>query len=393
MNILFISPSPIIPHIGGVERVTDILSRELQRKGHGVFFLSYMDECFLEYKKFSAPQYYISLKKGTEDTKKTSIIEIVKRHNISCVICQSCNEQVSEIVGYLPEQLRKKVVFVYHIVPFYSDYITRHRIWQTPTHNTRQLVFKMASVLFPCIYRYWFSNDNKKNFNAIFPLANKVCFISNKFYNNVIKHIPNAPLEKFTYIPNPNTYKEQVDVPSYNERENAVLWVGRVENTQKNIIGFLNMWKFFSQKHQNWKAYVVGDGHDLDYCKKYVTKKQIKGIYFEGVQSCVAQYYKKCKFYCMTSYSESWGMVITEAMTFGCVPIAMDNYATLRDIIDDGVNGLICKPTAVEMANKLNNVADNYGKWTELSHNARHKVKSYDISVIASQWEQLLNDL
>lgn len=86
-------------------------------------------------------------------------------------------------------------------------------------------------------------------------------------------------------------------------------------------------------------------------------------------------------------------MVVTEAMTFGCVPIAMNNYATLTDIIDDGVNGLICKPTAVEMAKKLNSIATDEEIWLELSNNAKQKAMNFDVSTIAQKWEQLLNGL
>ena len=393
MNILFISPNPIIPHTGGVERVTDILSRELQNRGHSVVFLSYMNDNNLSYKKFSAPQYYISLKQESVESKKSKIIKIVETYKITHIICQACSKETTELVTYLPKELQSKNIFVYHIVPFYSDKVTRHLLWQTPSHNIRQFLFKIASLLFPNIFKQWFSNDHKKNFEAIFPVATKICFISDKFYSNVIKHIPNAPKNKFSYIYNPNTFDIQNHVPSYDDRENAVLWAARVENTPKNIIGFLDMWKIFSKKYQNWKAYVVGDGNDLEYSKKYAAKNHIERVYFEGMQSSMEQYYKKCKFFCMTSYWESWGMVLTEAMTFGCVPIAMNNYATLTDIIDDGVNGLICKPTVIEMANKLDSVAQKDKKWTELSHNARHKVMAFDISVIASQWEQLLKEL
>ena len=55
MNILFISPIPIIPYFGGIERVTDILSRELQRRGHCVVFLCYRDKNVLSHNKFAAP--------------------------------------------------------------------------------------------------------------------------------------------------------------------------------------------------------------------------------------------------------------------------------------------------------------------------------------------------
>ena len=43
----------------------------------------------------------------------------------------------------------------------------------------------------------------------------------------------------------------------------------------------------------------------------------------------------------MTSRSEAWGLTLTEAQQMGVVPIAFDTYASLRDIITDGVDGEI----------------------------------------------------
>lgn len=393
MNILFISPCPIVPRLGGVERVTDILSKGLQQRGHRVVYLCYKDKKYLSYKDFSAPQYFISENIDTDEEEREKLIQIAEEHNITHVICQTSCEVTAKFVKCLPERLQRKAVFTWHIVPFYSDNITRTRIWQSPAHNVRQLVFKLASFVFPCIYRKWFSTDCQRHFEAVFPVAAKLCFISDKFYPSVTKHLPNAPVEKFTYIYNPNTFSRQVVVPSYEERENAVLWAARVENTQKNIIGFLDTWKIFYRSHKDWKAYVVGDGNDLEYSKRYASRNHIEGVCFEGVQSNIESYYKKCKFLCMTSYWESWGMVVTEAMTMGCVPIAMNSYATLTDIVDDGVSGLICNPNASAMAHTLSSIATNKEEWKKLSENAREKVMRFDVSTIVQEWEELLSGL
>ena len=39
MNILFVSDSPFNPILGGLERVTDVLARELQNRGHTINYL------------------------------------------------------------------------------------------------------------------------------------------------------------------------------------------------------------------------------------------------------------------------------------------------------------------------------------------------------------------
>ena len=39
MNILFVNDSPFNPIVGGLERVTDILAKEMKKRGHNVHYL------------------------------------------------------------------------------------------------------------------------------------------------------------------------------------------------------------------------------------------------------------------------------------------------------------------------------------------------------------------
>ena len=39
MNILFVNDSPFNPIVGGLERVTDVLAKEMKERGHNVYYL------------------------------------------------------------------------------------------------------------------------------------------------------------------------------------------------------------------------------------------------------------------------------------------------------------------------------------------------------------------
>lgn len=70
---------------------------------------------------------------------------------------------------------------------------------------------------------------------------------------------------------------------------------------------------------------------------------KLKRITFYGFQN-PDEFYKKSLVSCMTSNFEGFGMVLVEAMQYGCVPFAFDTFTALHDIIDDGVNGFIIPP-------------------------------------------------
>lgn len=58
-------------------------------------------------------------------------------------------------------------------------------------------------------------------------------------------------------------------------------------------------------------------------------------VVFTGWQD-PESFYRDASILCLTSDFEGWGMVLTEAMTFGAVPVAFNSYAAITDIIDDG---------------------------------------------------------
>ena len=393
MNIMFVANFPIVPHRGGVQRVTNVLSKEMLKRGHKVIFLCDTKSTIIDSDGFVCPQLFIDVKSENEKSFRLSLAEIIDKYSIDRVICQAFNESIAKIITNLPKKLKDKVVTCSHVMPFECDRLTRKRLLHNPHGNFRQIIFKCASLIFPSIARKFFSNYEKRCLLSCLPLTTKACFLSEKFFPLVTKHIPDAPIDKFVAIGNPNTFPVQDTVPGERTRENALLWVGRMEDAQKNIAGFLKMWELFSKSHPDWKAYVVGDGSVL---KKYLAKSKRgkwKNLSFEGPQADVAKYYRKCKYFCMTSFGESWGMVITEAMTMGCVPVAMNSFPTLTDIIDSGKSGIVCDPSPKSMAEALEASITNHGEWKRLSAGAIEKVKQFDACIVVNKWDALLKDL
>lgn len=392
MNILFIATFPIIPHEGGVQRVTNTLSKEFIRQGYNVVYLCHARKHKLEYPNFLCPQYYVELVNTTDEQIRDELSDICQKHQITHVINQSCTSETARIIKLLPKEIRFKTISVYHTVPFAADNITRKRIWTSVSHNARQHVFKYASLVSPTIYRRFFNHYEERALRTSFDVSTRFCFITDKFYPLVTDHIPDAPTYKFFAIENPNSFPIQNNVPSWEERENAILWVGRLD-AGKNVLGFIKMWEQLSCELLGWSAYIIGEGDESEKCKSFIRKRSINGLHLEGKQTDVAQYYKKCKFLCSTSYSESWGLTLTEAMTFGCVPVVMDTFLSLSRIVDDGKNGLICPANEFEMKERLIHNISCPGLWEMLSKGAVEKAKQFDVSTIAKRWEKELKRL
>lgn len=87
-------------------------------------------------------------------------------------------------------------------------------------------------------------------------------------------------------------------------------------------------------------------------------------------------------------------MVLTEAMTFGVVPVAFNSYAAITDIIDDGKNGLLVPPFShKEFARKLGSLMKDEELRREMSKNCVQYVRRFDIQNVADEWENAFDRL
>ena len=92
MNILFVNSIPFNPIGGGIERVTDILTKELQKRGYCVYYLcGYVDENHEQMLDYDFPAKLYSLpQKGLFDSNENLIFyeKLLYRLNIDIVINQ-----------------------------------------------------------------------------------------------------------------------------------------------------------------------------------------------------------------------------------------------------------------------------------------------------------------
>lgn len=384
MNILFLVwTMPILPNAGGVQRVTSILAKEMIRRGHHVYYLAYR---FRKSELCDSPPYYFVSCEEDEQEIRQKVQAIIDRHNIRYAI----NQQGYAMLKYIPSSVKK--IDVCHIQPYYTDGMTRRRVWASNVKNYRQFIFKTASLISPKIYEWMFNRVADSYFRSTVNLADKLCLLSDKFFPRLLRHLPDFPQEKLCAINNPNSFDvEQIKVSQ--QRENLILWVGRVEVDQKNTVGFIQMWKLLSAHNSDWRAIVIGDGEDLEYCKNYAIRHKVERIEFTGSRRDVADFYARARFIGITSFWESWCMVLTEAMAYGCVPCVYDTYESLRDIVDDGVSGMIVKPTPEAMAERIQWSIDHPEEWRAMSEEAHKRVKRFSVDRIVDQWEDLLKSL
>lgn len=389
MNILFLFHSPIIPYKGGVQRVTDLLARELVLRGHKIIFLSTSIPPN-DYHEFSGIQEYMSENVNNRELYLLQYKKILSKYNIEIIISQIATLETLFLLENTPSNIKK--ISVYHTSPF--AVIDNERRVKRNLHSAviKTILVKHVGILIPYIFRQYYKNSEIKLFSKILKVSDKLCLLSGKFIPVILKYLPEVGIQNIVAINNPNTFclPERI----FSDKENLILFVSRLSEVPKNVHEFIDMWHVLSKRNKDWKAYIIGDGPDRKYLENYAKKMQCSNLFFLGNQKNISEYYAKAKFVCMTSIYEGWGMVLTEGMAYGCIPCAYGSYEAVYDIIDNDNCGLVTTPfRPEEMANKLQTLIDDEDKRLLFSENARKKVRQFSVEKIVDQWESLFYSL
>ena len=95
----------------------------------------------------------------------------------------------------------------------------------------------------------------------------------------------------------------------------------------------------------------------------------------------------------MTSYTESFGIVLIEAMSHGIPCIAYDSAEGARELIMSGENGFLIKNRNQEvMIQKIEDLMKSREVRIKLGKQARESVHKYTSEVVGEQWFTLIEE-
>jgi len=178
-----------------------------------------------------------------------------------------------------------------------------------------------------------------------------------------------SAIENLILVLNPyaKIYKVFNPVEQYNgklifrPKQPIFLYVGRIEETQKNLIFTLFG---LSKIHKNWKLIIVGDGPDSKKIKNLAKKLKIDDkIEWRGFKKDPYENLNEgVTALLLTSRWEGFPLVLVEANIRG-IPAIVSNFSGASDIIINGKNGYIFQQNNMEEFIKIiNDVID--GKLT-----------------------------
>jgi glycosyltransferase involved in cell wall biosynthesis len=126
------------------------------------------------------------------------------------------------------------------------------------------------------------------------------------------------------------------------ERENIVLAVGRF-TYQKGFDLLLESWKLAVNQLDGWQLWIVGDGEDRNKLQSMVEQYHLQhSVIIHPPTSTISDYYRRAKWFCLSSRFEGLPMVLLEAASWSLPTVAFDCDTGPAEIISHGENGLLC---------------------------------------------------
>lgn len=373
-NRIAIYVQDLDPSHGGIERVTYILSKELTRRGYYIYAI-YLDNLPIDRNLYS---HYKGIIQGEETYQ---IIEFIKNHNIEIFLNQisRCYSSVM-----LQQEIKKKtsviLIDVLHTMPLQLAPLKEfYRPLLIPKFLNRILFGIHKEVNLQPRYR--------KGNRLSYKLCDAFVMLSPHYFSEFTNDNKIKDNHKLYAIANPFERANYKSLP----KEKIVLMVARLNNQQKRIDRTLRFWKNFHQDGDGWKLMIVGDGHDKEMLNRMAKRLGLADYSFEGHSVNPMDYYNRAMLVMMTSDIEGWGMTLIEAMSVGCVPIAMNCFSALPDIVSNGQNGIIVQKDDIPGMITATRYAISH--FDEMSANARESVKRFDVETITNKWEELFNQL
>ena len=220
---------------------------------------------------------------------------------------------------------------------------------------------------------------------VVFNQANKIIVTTEQILNR-IKSKDNTLSNKLSIIPN------YVDIKIFNpkitKKKYDIIFIGRISE-QKNLSSLLQ-----AVENYKYKLLIIGSGVLKEsFLKEYGSNKNISWL--DRIPNYqIPKYMNESKIFVLPSLYEGHPKILIEAMSCGMITLA-SNVDGNNEVIQDGLNGYLCEPTAVDIEKRLNEILMlNEKKLNEIKIAAReYAEKKFSIEKVVDMELELYNSI
>lgn len=198
---------------------------------------------------------------------------------------------------------------------------------------------------------------------------------------------------KCIYIPNvidnmPNTIAK---LDNYN-----IISVGRLEK-EKGQLDLIDVIDKVYRSNNKVRLTLIGDGDEKGNLTKKIKSKNLQDVIsLTGYKD--SDYIGKALYdssiFLLTSYTESFGIVLIEAMSHGVPCISFTSAEGANEIIEDGKNGYLVSNRDIDAMSKLIlDLLKNRSKLKDLGKNAYNTSLKYTKDIVYDEWIKVIDNV
>lgn len=231
-------------------------------------------------------------------------------------------------------------------------------------------------------------------YRKVYDISDAVVLLSDGYKSDYAEIAGLETTDKLTAIPNIFNPVEMATEQS--ERQRRVLVISRMDEIQKRISLALRIWKKIEAdpRLSDWQLDIVGAGHDMKGLKLLAGTTGLRRVFFHGWKD--SRYFlERGSILMMTSLYEGMPLTLLEAQAYGVVPIVYDSYATVKEVMTDGEDGLSVSPfgDVDGFAARLSSLMLDEDLRSRLAAKGRESSRRFSEEKIATKWLSLLDSL
>lgn len=383
MNIAIIIKSAFFPDEGGVQRVTNNISQIFTNNNHKTIIISYSKRVNNNI-NIDIPVFNVF--------NDNQLNMVIKEQNITLLINQAGESlKLNKVLLNIMNSDTLLLNFL-HINPL--NFYDNNKDFIGFFFSKYNLSF-LNNVIVRKLWLGYHILRTRYVFGFIIKNSDAFVMLSDRFKEDLYFLAPS--LKKFNYkihgITNPFESPNVNIKKVIEDKENIILFVGRLHIIQKRVDLLMEIWKKLHENLPDWKFWVVGNGEQKDMMENFCKQNKLDRVKFFGTD-VPDEYYKKAKIFHLTSAYEGFGNVLIEAQSYGCVPILFNSYSAAPDIVTDKINGILVDPFNVDRyVNETKALINNSERLNEMALNAYENVSRFSYEKTYEKWDAVFKSM
>lgn len=209
---------------------------------------------------------------------------------------------------------------------------------------------------------------------------------------NAVPFYPATQGYRTIVMPNPIVTPSPVVATAQLLAAPSLIAIGRL-HPQKGFDLLLRAFERIQAKYPDWQLTILGEGSMRSELEQLRSQLQlIDRVHLPGLVTNVQEYLHQADLFVMPSRFEGFPMALCEAMACGLPVIAADCLSGPRDIVEDGVNGILVATEDVDaLAAGLDALMSDPAKRQQLAQNAPQILDRFGVEQVMGIWAEAID--